>query len=50
VADGHVRPERAIKAEYAFDDVAAAFTSARQVPGKTVIHFDDVATSGTSEV
>jgi threonine dehydrogenase-like Zn-dependent dehydrogenase len=43
VVEGRVRPERAIKAEYAFNDVAAAFASARQVPGKTVIHFGDVA-------
>jgi threonine dehydrogenase-like Zn-dependent dehydrogenase len=47
VAQGQVNPQHAIKAQYGFKDVAAAFAAARQVPGKTVIHFDDVAATGS---
>jgi threonine dehydrogenase-like Zn-dependent dehydrogenase len=45
VAHGQIRPEHAIKAQYGFNDVATAFAAVRQVPGKTVIHFDDAAAS-----
>jgi hypothetical protein len=37
VAEGLVRPEHAIKAEFSLDQVAEAFAAARQVPGKTII-------------